>query len=183
MNSRAKIYKFYLTKGREKITQDVSADTIEKARKQLPPDYTITKEEVINLIAPKLKHAPMVYNNSIHNMQAVKKVASRLYEKPPIYISPVKEVTGYIYEASTDFLESTEWKELRYLALVKSNGKCSCCGSSPKDGVVLNVDHIKPRKLFPALALDINNLQVLCSDCNHGKGNHDQTNWRDLYDN
>jgi len=46
------------------------------------------------------------------------------------------------------------------------------------NGAVMNVDHIRPRKLFPELALDINNLQVLCHECNHGKGNWDQTDWR-----
>ena len=43
----------------------------------------------------------------------------------------------------------------------------------------IHVDHIKPRKLFPHLALDVNNLQILCHECNHGKGNWDQTDWRD----
>jgi 5-methylcytosine-specific restriction endonuclease McrA len=42
----------------------------------------------------------------------------------------------------------------------------------------MNVDHVKPRKLFPALSLDKGNLQVLCEVCNHGKGNWDQTDWR-----
>ena len=42
----------------------------------------------------------------------------------------------------------------------------------------MNVDHIKPRRLYPGLALEKSNLQVLCADCNHGKGNWDQTDWR-----
>ena len=64
-------------------------------------------------------------------------------------------------------------------ALVKYESRCMCCGKSPIfKGVVINVDHIKPRKLFPELALDINNLQVLCNECNHGKGNWDETDWR-----
>ena len=56
--------------------------------------------------------------------------------------------------------------------------RCQCCGNSPKTGAVLNVDHIKPRKKYPELALDINNLQILCEECNHGKGNWDETDWR-----
>lgn len=53
-----------------------------------------------------------------------------------------------------------------------------CCGATPATGAVMNVDHIKPRKLYPHLALDVDNLQILCSDCNHGKGNWDMTDWR-----
>lgn len=40
------------------------------------------------------------------------------------------------------------------------------------------LDHIKPRRLFPELALVVENLQVLCGDCNEGKGNWDMTDAR-----
>jgi 5-methylcytosine-specific restriction endonuclease McrA len=76
------------------------------------------------------------------------------------------------------FLESFEWRKLRMQALIMHGRKCMCCGATPMTGAVMNVDHIKPRKLFPDLALEINNLQVLCHECNHGKGNWDQTDWR-----
>jgi len=63
--------------------------------------------------------------------------------------------------------------------LTKRGARCECCGASPKDGVtIINVDHIKPRRDFPELALVESNLQVLCDACNHGKGNWDQTDWR-----
>jgi 5-methylcytosine-specific restriction endonuclease McrA len=42
----------------------------------------------------------------------------------------------------------------------------------------MHVDHIKPRSLFPLLAADPENLQVLCEDCNVGKSNVDTTDWR-----
>ena len=76
-----------------------------------------------------------------------------------------------------DFLDSYEWRKLRMQAIKKYGNKCMCCGSEPPD-VVINVDHIKPRKKYPELALDINNLQILCNPCNHGKGNWDETDWR-----
>jgi HNH endonuclease len=76
------------------------------------------------------------------------------------------------------FLETYEWRKVRMHALKKYGARCQCCGASPSDGAVMNVDHIKPRKLFPQLALDVDNLQVLCHECNHGKGNWDQTDWR-----
>jgi len=81
---------------------------------------------------------------------------------------------------SDAFLDSFEWRSLRMMALKKYSPKCMCCGATPATGAVMNVDHIKPRKLFPALALDINNLQILCHECNHGKGNWDRTDWRSL---
>jgi 5-methylcytosine-specific restriction endonuclease McrA len=80
--------------------------------------------------------------------------------------------------ASIDFLESYQWRKLRMEVLKKYGAICQCCGASRKTGAVINVDHIKPRKLFPHLALNINNLQVLCAACNHGKGNWDMTDWR-----
>jgi len=80
--------------------------------------------------------------------------------------------------ASNEFLESFAWRKLRMEALKKYGATCQCCGASRKTGAVINVDHIKPRKLFPSLALDLNNLQVLCHECNHGKGNWDMTDWR-----
>lgn len=80
--------------------------------------------------------------------------------------------------ASKDFLKTFEWRKLRMQALTKYGNKCMCCGASPSTGAVINVDHIKPRKLFPTLALELSNLQILCADCNHGKGNWDSTDWR-----
>jgi len=95
--------------------------------------------------------------------------------------NPAKQLTVKVagINVTTDaFLETYEWRRLRMEALKKYGPKCMCCGATPATGAVMNVDHIKPRKLFPALAMDLNNLQVLCHECNHGKGNWDQTDWR-----
>lgn len=80
--------------------------------------------------------------------------------------------------AGQEFLESYAWRRLRMIALKRFGTKCMCCGACPESGSAVNVDHIKPRKLFPHLALDLGNLQVLCHECNHGKGNWDMTDWR-----
>lgn len=81
-------------------------------------------------------------------------------------------------EATDAFLQSYEWRRVRMQAIKKYGNRCQCCGASPATGAVINVDHIKPRKLFPDLALSLENLQVLCCECNHGKGNWDMTDWR-----
>ena len=79
---------------------------------------------------------------------------------------------------SAQFFDSPEWRELRYKALLKYGRKCRCCGATPETGAILQVDHVKPRSKYPTLALDINNLQVLCKDCNLGKGSWDKTDFR-----
>jgi 5-methylcytosine-specific restriction endonuclease McrA len=45
------------------------------------------------------------------------------------------------------------------------------CGCTPKDPTKTNVDHIKPRRRYPELALEFSNLQILCNRCNKQKGN------------
>jgi len=106
---------------------------------------------------------------------------NRKIKKPPIKKSPINKPTKKVvnsFVATTEFLATYEWRRARMVALKKYGARCQCCGATPATGAVINVDHIKPRKLFPHLALDIDNLQVLCHDCNHGKGNWDQTDWR-----
>lgn len=83
-----------------------------------------------------------------------------------------------VYVSSDAFLSSYQWRKLRMEALIKYGRRCMCCGATPSTGAVMNVDHIKPRKRYPELALEINNLQILCHDCNHGKGNWNETDWR-----
>lgn len=102
--------------------------------------------------------------------QKKQKVSRAPYQKPTTVSG--KDVT------SDAFLSTYEWRKLRMEALKKYGPKCMCCGATPATGAVMNVDHIKPRKLFPSLALSLDNLQILCHDCNHGKGNWDQTDWR-----
>jgi len=82
------------------------------------------------------------------------------------------------FVGSNDFLQSYEWRKIRMEVLLAQGRRCQCCGATPATGAIMNVDHIKPRRLFPELALDISNLQVLCHECNHGKGNWDQTDFR-----
>lgn len=74
-------------------------------------------------------------------------------------------------KASYGFYKTREWKELRFSILRKYGFSCMACGRKPP-GIILNVDHIKPRSKYPELEMDINNLQVLCATCNVGKLHH-----------
>ena len=87
----------------------------------------------------------------------------------------LKQVQDVMSDA---FLQSYEWRRVRMVVLKNFGARCQCCGATPADGIKIHVDHIKPRRMFPHLALDVDNLQVLCEVCNHGKGNWDETDWR-----
>jgi len=70
-----------------------------------------------------------------------------------------------------EFYSTREWRELRWQVLTEKGAVCCVCGATPKSsGQPVHVDHIKPRYHFPALELVRSNLQVLCADCNIGKG-------------
>lgn len=92
--------------------------------------------------------------------------------------APAKPLRRARIKPGQSFYDTDEWREVRYRALVIHGGCCQCCGASPFRGNPLHVDHIKPRSKFPELELDLNNLQVLCKDCNLGKRAWDQTDWR-----
>ena len=89
-----------------------------------------------------------------------------------------KEVRRNKHNIRKAFYTSSAWRSMRYNVLVAYGRKCMCCGASPSDGIVLHVDHIKPRSDRPDLELEFNNLQVLCEDCNLGKSNTDETDFR-----
>lgn len=76
------------------------------------------------------------------------------------------------------FYLSDQWIKLRYRTLMERGNICECCGNSWSVSNPLQVDHIKPRSKFPHLALEHTNLQVLCRNCNLGKGAWDSTDWR-----
>lgn len=111
------------------------------------------------------------------NQDAFKKV--RVRKKS----SPVNNVMGTPSKprkplCKDSFYESWAWKRVRYEALKIHGARCMLCGATKESGAVICVDHIKPRALFPQLELEQSNLQVLCNDCNMGKGRWDETDWR-----
>lgn len=81
-------------------------------------------------------------------------------------------------DCAKQFYSSYEWRKLRYKILQRDGAQCSLCGALPGNGIVMNVDHIKPLRKYWTIRLDPKNLQVLCNECNHGKGNWDETDWR-----
>jgi 5-methylcytosine-specific restriction endonuclease McrA len=83
---------------------------------------------------------------------------------------------------SRSFLQSLEWRKLRALVVKTYGRRCMKCGTTPKNPKFTHVDHIRCRKKFPELALDFDNLQVLCCSCNKHKGNKNSIDYRGKHD-
>lgn len=81
-------------------------------------------------------------------------------------------------EERDSFLASQEWRQLRYDTLRRHGAQCQACNAPRSAGRVMHVDHIQPMWTHWHLRADPKNLQVLCEDCNVGKGAWDDTDWR-----
>lgn len=113
------------------------------------------------------KHYPPYCSNACRRLQYLKPEKILSKKKAKKLIEDVK------------FFNSREWLSIRYEAFAKCGSSCLVCGRNRKHGITLHIDHIKPRSKYPELALDPNNLQVLCKDCNIGKSNKDEIDWRE----
>lgn len=78
-----------------------------------------------------------------------------------------------------EFYKSTQWCRLSYDVKIERGRRCECCGATPADGARIITDHIKPIRKYWHLRLQRSNLQVLCDDCNLGKGSRDETDFRE----
>lgn len=112
-------------------------------------------------------------NNSKRKSRPICKACARKLKKPKVKKKKYTK-SNYRKESNT-FLASDEWRALRYRVLTYYGRKCMCCNSTTNE---IHVDHIRPRSKYPELKLDFNNLQVLCIECNFGKSNVDQTDFR-----
>lgn len=88
------------------------------------------------------------------------------------------EYAALIPKTSRKFMVNKSWKQLRVEAIEKYGNKCCKCGRVGSKRYPINIDHIKPRKYYPELAMDINNLQPLCGRCNREKGNNHCIDYR-----
>ena len=88
-----------------------------------------------------------------------------------LYIDDSFELLG---RGEPSFYLTPEWYTLRCKILRMYGSKCMKCGSVKN----IAVDHIKPRSLYPDLALCEDNMQVLCRRCNSSKSNRHETDYR-----
>ncbi len=94
------------------------------------------------------------------------------FEKNEFYRNVTKEERMY-FDNKGSFYNTEEWKNLRRMVFNKFPLICMRCGNKKN----LEVDHVKPRSKYSKLELDIDNLQILCRDCNTLKGVTDSLEW------
>ncbi len=138
----------------------------------------LSNEEVLDFARRLFKLPPYInsYEGALKYVRGLSKRHRRLL---------VAEARGWVEPPNpadpggiSGFYDSWEWKRARYDFLKAKNRRCQCCGATPESGIRIVVDHIKPIRWYWHLRLDPKNLQLLCDDCNMGKGSRDQTDWR-----
>ena len=110
---------------------------------------------------PHYNHSKPRKRDKIAELEATIAILKRERPQAPIYR----------HGMGSEFYSTREWRSIRYDVIRSSDGKCKECGRSRADGIIIHIDHIKPRSKFPELELLFANLQVLCEDCNIGKSN------------
>lgn len=118
------------------------------------------------------KEARLHMTRMVMNGDEPKPVEQKFNYKPPEKQKKTNK------EKKDNFYFSKAWRTLRYQVLKEFGSDCMACKRPATRDRPPHVDHIKPRYLYPHLELVFDNLQVLCEDCNIGKGAWDETDWR-----
>lgn len=117
---------------------------------------------------PKIKRRMEHRANKKHEVSALWDVYKNIYAENKVPLGALP---------SNTFYRTQEWLRFRYLFLSCFGKKCSACGSRENSGRSFEVDHIRPRHLYPELAFRPDNLQVLCGECHRAKRAGDSDSW------
>jgi 5-methylcytosine-specific restriction endonuclease McrA len=121
----------------------------------------------------KIKHHNLIYQYSILIGQEIQEPTKNKCKEWLMNAYKEKQLPDFI-KPSEGFYNTIEWRQIRIKVFDMYGHKCLKCGNED----FLQVDHIKPRSLYPELELDINNLQILCKSCNIKKSNKNEIDYR-----
>ena len=147
---------------------------IKKLRKMSPHRFWEIEEQLCNelIIKPVLTPVIQLY------VEYTSAQGRSHYSHTEIY--PFEQIISILHDADEKnaYQETKQYQRslmtdtLRYEVMKRDNFRCVLCGASAKDGVKLEVDHIKP--VSKGGKTELSNLRTLCKNCNRGK--------RDRYD-
>ena len=99
----------------------------------------------------------------------------------PIKVKKVKTKNKVQLKHSVKSVEniyqSTRWADIKKVIYSLYDFKCMKCGTNQNE---MHVDHICPVSKYPAMKWSINNLQLLCKNCNMEKSNVNENDYRTL---
>ena len=99
--------------------------------------------------------------------------ASKHLEKVKAHAVQLGEARKKWLDETRQFYSSPEWNQIRK-EIIKEHGRvCTECNIYIRSNKDVTVDHIRPRSKYPHLALEKQNLRVLCKKCNSSKGASD----------
>jgi len=151
----------FKTKANKKGKCRQKCDGIQRDKGGYPLNPTLRKEMVLRVTLKSKEH--LKQKRILDKTIIIRKAGGQVIRKDNRIV------------LDKSFYLTRQWQELRYEALKKYERKCMVCFRSNTE---LHVDHIKPISKFPNFALELTNLQILCRDCNLGKGNKDTIDWR-----
>jgi 5-methylcytosine-specific restriction endonuclease McrA len=105
-----------------------------------------------------------------------KRIMAKLHKENEAFYAKPKQEKHPSKAQKDEFYKTWDWQKLRMKTLEKYGRRCLCCGATSESidmtgkQVQIVVDHIKPLHNYWSLRLDPNNTQILCFDCNMGKG-------------
>lgn len=154
--------------------QDVSTKkTIEKDGKYfgdvIEVEVNLSQAELISELRSEVSlNAIKSFANRNHIN--IKDILADMEEKKLEWeIKDYKEIISKNKKLPDDFYQSVAWGKVRKLVLKRNNYKCKHCGA-----LANHVDHISSARIYPELALNLNNLISSCEKCHKerhgGKG-------------
>jgi hypothetical protein len=135
----------------------------------------IALKRAYNFERHKIKHHNLIYQYSILIGQEIKNPTKSRCKEWLMKAYNDKKLPDFI-KPTENFYNSSNWRNIRLMVFDMYGNKCLKCGNED----FLEVDHIKPRSLYPELELDINNLQILCKSCNIKKSNKNEIDYRNI---
>jgi len=127
---------------------------------------------IVERYSKLLKHKrELLHALGIKKMPGIKRIKRKIslankFLLNNLDIDEIEERHALALTTSEIFFKSKKWKDFRFRCFSEMERNCVICGATDK----LHLDHIQPRSIYPELAFDFNNMQILCEICNQGKG-------------